>query len=138
MLARVDNVRKWGLFRHPVAPVWGAARLAILGDAAHPALPFMAQGASLALEDAWALPAALAAAPDIAAALEAYQTARQDRARRVVEAANGNAWKYHLSFKPLRLAAHTALRVGGAVAPSRMMRQFDWIYGHDVTGGETL
>ena len=138
MLGRVDTVRKWGLFRHPVAPVWGAGRLAILGDAAHPTLPFMAQGASLALEDAWALSASLATTPDIAAALEAYQTARQDRARRVVEAANGNAWKYHLSFKPLRLAAHTALRMGGAVAPNRMMRQFDWIYGHDVTGGETL
>ncbi|WP_138936414.1 FAD-dependent monooxygenase [Roseovarius arcticus] len=138
LLGRVDTVRKWGLFRHPVAPIWGAGRLAILGDAAHPTLPFMAQGASLALEDAWTLPAALAAAPDIAAALEAYQALRQDRVRRVVGAATGNAWKYHLSFKPLRLAAHTALRLGGAVAPNRMMRQFDWIYGHDVTGGQSL
>jgi salicylate hydroxylase len=138
MLGRVDSVRKWGLFRHPVAPVWGEGRLAVLGDAAHPTLPFMAQGASLALEDAWALPAALAAAPDIAGALVMYQAARHQRARYVVEAANGNAWKYHLSLKPVRLAAHMALRLGGAIAPDRMMRQFDWIYGHDETRGETL
>ena len=51
----------------------------------------------------------------------------------VVEAANGNAWKYHLSFAPARFAAHTALRLGAALAPERMIRQFDWIYGYDVT-----
>lgn len=142
MLARVDSVGKWGLFRHPVAPVWAAGNRAVLGDAAHPTLPFMAQGASLALEDAWVLAACLDAGldagPDMATALARYQAMRAPRAAKVVAAASGNAWKYHLSFRPLRLAAHTALRLGGALAPSRMMRQFDWIYGHDVTGGETL
>ncbi len=138
MLKRVNKVGKWGLFRHPVAPVWCRDRFALLGDAAHPTLPFMAQGASLALEDAWVLGDALAAAPDMGTALADYQVRRADRAARVVDAASGNAWKYHLSFKPLRFAAHTALRLGGSIAPGRMMRQFDWIYGHDVTGGETL
>ncbi|MEI4262980.1 FAD-dependent monooxygenase [Roseovarius sp. D0-M9] len=135
MLARVETVGKWGLFRHPVAPIWGQGRLTVLGDAAHPTLPFMAQGASLALEDAWVLADALATWPDLAASLGAYQSAREGRARRVVEAANGNAWKYHISFKPLRAAAHLSLKLGGAIAPARMMRRFDWIYGHDVTGG---
>ncbi|MFD0857788.1 FAD-dependent monooxygenase [Roseovarius aquimarinus] len=135
MLAQVERVGKWGLFRHPVAPLWGEGRLAILGDAAHPTLPFMAQGASLALEDAWVLAASLHTAPDLASALAAYQSAREDRARAIVEAANGNAWKYHLKFKPLRAAAHAALRLGGAIAPGRMMGRFDWIYGHDVTDG---
>jgi salicylate hydroxylase len=64
-----------------------------------------------------------------------YQARREGRARRVVEAASRNAWKYHLSFPPLRWAAHTALRAGGALAPERMIRQFDWIYAHDVTRG---
>ncbi|WP_281968176.1 FAD-dependent monooxygenase [Roseovarius nanhaiticus] len=135
MLAKVDNVGKWGLFRHPVAPVWGKGRLAVLGDAAHPTLPFMAQGASLAIEDAWVLADALATAPDLSAALNTYQERRAERARKVVEAANGNAWKYHLKFKPLRAAAHLSLKLGGALAPDRMMGQFEWIYGHDVTGG---
>lgn len=138
MLAKVDTVGKWGLFRHPVAPVWAAGNRALLGDAAHPTLPFMAQGASLALEDAWVLAASLTDAPDLATALTRYQATRAPRATKVVEAASGNAWKYHLSFKPLRLAAHVALRMGGAVAPGKMMGQFAWIYDHDVTGGKTL
>jgi salicylate hydroxylase len=138
MLAKVDTVGKWGLFRHPVAPVWAAGNRALLGDAAHPTLPFMAQGASLALEDAWVLAASLADAPDLDSALARYQAVRAPRATRIVEAASGNAWKYHLSFRPLRLAAHAALKLGGAVAPGRMMGQFAWIYDHDVTGGQTL
>ena len=133
MLDRIDSVGKWGLFRHPVAPIWGQGRLAVLGDAAHPTLPFMAQGASLALEDAWVLADALAGATDIAAGLAAYQARRAPRATRTVDAATGNAWKYHISFKPLRAAAHLALMLGGALAPGRMMGQFDWLYGHDVT-----
>ena len=61
--------------------------------------------------------------------------AGQERARasRVVAAANGNAWKYHLPNGPVRAAAHTALRIGSRIAPGMMMRQFDWLYRHDVT-----
>jgi salicylate hydroxylase len=133
MLAAVDTVHLWGLFRHPVARVWHRGGVAILGDAAHPTLPFMAQGACMALEDAWVLADALGRAETFEEGLTRYQARRETRARRVVEAANRNAWKYHLSFPPLRWAAHTALRVGGAVAPERMIRLFDWIYAHDVT-----
>ena len=50
-------------------------------------------------------------------------------------AAGRNARKYHLSFPPLRAAAHTALRLGGRLAPAMMVRQFDWLYRHDVTAG---
>jgi len=133
MLAAVDTVHLWGLFRHPVARVWQRGGVAILGDAAHPTLPFMAQGACMALEDAWVLADALGRAETFQEGLTRYQARREARARRVVEAASRNAWKYHLSFPPLRWAAHTALRAGGAVAPERMIRLFDWIYAHDVT-----
>ncbi|WP_417729521.1 FAD-dependent monooxygenase [Roseovarius sp.] len=133
MLAAVEEVHLWGLFRHPVARVWQRDGLALLGDAAHPTLPFMAQGASMALEDVWVLVDALSGATGLAEGLAAYQARREARVRRVVEAANRNAWKYHLSFPPLRWAAHAALRAGGAFAPDRMMRQFEWLYGHDVT-----
>ena len=133
MLEAVDEVNLWGLFRHPVARVWHAGGLTILGDAAHPTLPFLAQGASMALEDAWVLADALSSEVTIDAALARYQSRREGRTARVVAAASRNAWKYHLSFPPLRWAAHTALRAGGRIAPVRMMRQFDWLYGHDVT-----
>ncbi len=133
MLAQVTDVRLWGLFRHPVAPRWTGEKTAILGDAAHPTLPFLAQGACMGLEDAWALADELARSDGPAAGLAAYQLRRQARASKVIAAATGNAWKYHLSFAPLRFAAHTALRLGGTLMPDRMMHQFDWLYLHDET-----
>jgi 2-polyprenyl-6-methoxyphenol hydroxylase-like FAD-dependent oxidoreductase len=133
LLDRVDQVHLWGLFRHPVAEQWHGDGLAILGDAAHPTLPFLAQGANLAFEDAWTLVDSLVRAGSQAEGLELYQSRRRDRAVRVIEAANGNAWKYHLSFPPLRFAAHTAMRLMGRFMPEKMVRQFDWLYRHDVT-----
>jgi salicylate hydroxylase len=133
LLAKVEEVYLWGLFRHPVAPVWHRGAAAILGDAAHPTLPFLAQGANMALEDAWVLADALAAHDGTEAALAAYQAARRDRCARIVEAASRNARNYHLSFPPLRAAAHAALQLGGWLAPERMLGRFDWLYAHDVT-----
>ena len=132
MLAAVERVHLWGLFRHPVAPEWHRGGAVLLGDAAHPMLPFLAQGASMALEDAWVLCDALNLPGSLQTRLAAYQTRRRDRVVRVTDAASGNAWKYHLSFPPLRGAAHQAIRIGGALMPDRMMGQFNWLYEHDV------
>lgn len=130
---RVEKVHLWGLFRHRVAPVWAKGRVAILGDAAHPTLPFMAQGACMALEDAWVLAQSLAGSGWRPEGLRRYEAIRRTRAERVVEAANKNARNYHLKAAPVRLLAHSALRGLGAVAPSLALRKFDWIYGYDVT-----
>ncbi|MBR9764836.1 MAG: NAD(P)-binding protein [Rhodobacteraceae bacterium] len=142
LLDRVRRVHLWGLHRHEVAPQWTEGATALLGDAAHPTLPFLAQGANLALEDAWVLAEALSASvaqgQGPGAGLRHYQSQRQPRARRAIEAATRNAWKYHLRFPPLRLAAHSALRIAGRVAPQRVVGQFDWLYGLDVTGGQRL
>ncbi|MDU8910590.1 FAD-dependent monooxygenase [Aestuariicoccus sp. MJ-SS9] len=132
LLAQVHDPGLWGLFRHPVARVWQGGRLALLGDAAHPTLPFLAQGANMALEDAWALAACLDA-DGIEAGLPRYQALRRDRVARVIAVANGNAWKYHLRNPLVRGAAHLGLGVLGRVAPGRMLGQFDWLYGYDVT-----
>ncbi|MBN8186184.1 FAD-dependent monooxygenase [Salipiger thiooxidans] len=133
MLASVERVGLWGLFRHPVARSWHGEGVALLGDAAHPTLPFMAQGANMALEDAWTLAACLSADADQARALERYQSRRRNRCERIVSAANGNAWKYHLRNPLVRGVAHRGLGLAGRLMPQRMLRQFDWIYGHDVT-----
>lgn len=129
-LAQVDQVHVWGLFRHQVASRWQDGRLAILGDAAHPTLPFMAQGACMAIEDAWTLAACLDATTDQAAALSRYETLRKPRTTRIVAAANDNARNYHLTG-PRRLAAHAALRLGGRIAPGAILSRFDWIYDFD-------
>lgn len=130
-LDRIERPNLWGLFRHPVAARWQGQGAAILGDAAHPTLPFLAQGANMALEDAWVLADCLArAAPDTA--LPAFQARRQARVHRIVGAANSNARNYHLSGVRRDLA-HFGLRLAGRFAPGRLMDRFDWLYGHDVT-----
>lgn len=133
MLSQVTDVGLWGLFRHPVAATWTGENVAILGDAAHPTLPFMAQGAVMAMEDAWVLADALDKAKDMGEGLKAYQTRRHGRATKVIETASGNAWKYHLSFPPSRFGAHLGLRMISKIAPKKLLQQFDWIYRHDVT-----
>ncbi|NSX56392.1 FAD-dependent monooxygenase [Parasulfitobacter algicola] len=133
LIKKVDVVNLWGLFRHPVAESWHRGHVAILGDAAHPTLPFLAQGANMALEDAWVLAASLDANDEIEHGLAEYQSHRHARVSRVIDAASKNARNYHLRFPPLRWAAHTALRLGGSIAPSAPLRRFDWLYGEDVT-----
>jgi salicylate hydroxylase len=131
-LAQVETLWLWGLFRHPVAERWHRGQAAILGDAAHPTLPFMAQGANMALEDAWSLARMLDATPGLAAGLADWQDARRGRVLRVVEAANRNARNYHLRA-PLAPLAHLVLRASGRIVPDAALRQFGWIYDYDVT-----
>ncbi len=135
-LDRVEDPWLWGLFRHQVAGTWvkpmGQGGVAILGDAAHPTLPFLAQGASMGMEDAWVLAEALATHDSPAAGLAAYQAARKSRTTRIVAAANANARAYHLSGLP-RMIGHTGLRLLGRLSPGSMISRFDWLYGHDVT-----
>lgn len=132
LLERVEKVNIWGLFRHPVADRWHKGPAVILGDAAHPTLPFMAQGAVMALEDAWVLADSLGVAGlEEGAAL--YQARRRTRAARVIEAANGNARNYHYANPLLRLTGHTALRVANRLAPQSVLSRYDWIYDYDVT-----
>lgn len=133
-LAQVDKVFLWGLFRHKVAACWYAGRAVLLGDAAHPTLPFMAQGANMALEDAYVLARELDRARDMETGLAAYQAARRNRVLRVVEAANRNARNYHLRA-PIAPLAHMALRLSQRFLPDAPLRQFGWIYDHDVTEG---
>lgn len=128
LLARVTETRLWGLFRHQVAEHWHGDGLALLGDAAHPTLPFLAQGANLAIEDAWVLAMCL----DRGLGLPAYQVLRRGRVIRAVAAANANAVNYHLGGIR-RVVAHSGLRVVGAVAPRAFLRRMDWLYGRDVT-----
>lgn len=134
ILARVQSTHLWGLFRHPVAETWFGHGLAILGDAAHPTLPFQAQGANLALEDAFVLAACCNEEPALETALARYQSRRRDRAVRAIDTAAANATRYHLSGVR-RLAAHAALRAADKLAPNAYLRRLDWLFGHDVTAG---
>ena len=128
MLEQVQAPNLWALFLRPVASCWQNGRLALLGDAAHPTLPFMAQGACLALEDAWVLGRSFGEQSGVTSALMAYEAARRPRAQKVVAAAGANARNFHLKG-PMRLAGQMALM---ALGP-RLAKRYEWIYDYDPT-----
>lgn len=125
LLARVEKVNLWGLMDHGVTPTWTRGACTVIGDAAHPTLPFLAQGANLALEDAWTVGRHL----DDPVGWDAM---RRPRVTRALAAARGNAARYHLSGIT-RTGAHLALRGINRLAPSMMLRGFGWLYDADVT-----
>lgn len=128
ILEEVTETHLWALFLRPVAQSWQNGRLALLGDAAHPTLPFMAQGACLALEDAWILARSFEDQPGVARALAAYENQRRPRAKQVVAAAGANARNFHLRG-PMRLAAQMALMAVG----TQLTKKYEWIYSYDAT-----
>lgn len=88
LLTACETSRRWALFDRPPLPRWVDGTVALLGDSAHPTLPFLAQGAALAIEDAWAL---ARYAPN----LTAYERTRKPRATALQTWARSNANLYH-------------------------------------------
>jgi salicylate hydroxylase len=126
LVAKSNNWRCWSLYRMPPIERWSNGHATLLGDAAHPVLPFLAQGAVLALEDAVTLAAALADRQStIEISLQNYEHARRPRARRVVKASQRNGRIYHMAGAAA-LARNTTMRLA---PPARVMAGFDWLYG---------
>lgn len=106
-----DALYKWALFDRPPMAQWGRGRVTLLGDACHPTLPFMAQGAAMAIEDAAVLAACLAAMP-VPAALARYEALRRERTAGVQTGSRRNARVFHLSG-PAAWARNRAVRFAG-------------------------
>ena len=129
LLGAVDTWRRWALFALPEGGEWSSGSIALLGDAAHAMLPFVAQGAAMAIEDAAVLAKVLAASSletttDVAAALKRYARLRRPRVARLQRAARSTGRTYHLTG-PLALARDLVIR---AMGPKRMMARQSWIY----------
>jgi salicylate hydroxylase len=114
----------WSLFDAPAGRL-ADGRVALLGDAAHPVLPFLAQGAALAIEDTAALAASLAEGSDLPAAFAAYARQRTERVRLVQKQARRNGRIYHLSG-PAAFARNLVIRRLGAEG---MTERYSWLYG---------
>jgi salicylate hydroxylase len=127
--AIIASAESWGVWTlHDAEPARMAqGRVALLGDAAHPVLPFMAQGAALAIEDAAVLARLLGAADatGLAAALGTYDRLRRPRAARIRETAQRNGRTYHLPG-PLGWARDQVIR---RLDPGGLLTRYDWIYG---------
>ncbi len=130
-LEQVDEVFLWGLHLHDLNARWHKGTTVLIGDAAHPTLPFLGQGANLAIEDAWVLADCLKAdRPEVA--FVRYDRRRRARVARTVKVARANARNYHLGGLR-RAVAHSGLRTVSKLAPGFLLGRFDWLYGEDVT-----
>lgn len=118
--------RKWSLSEVPPLEHWTDGRVTLLGDAAHPPVPFLAQGGVMALEDAATIAGALTAARgDVVAAFGDYEQQRRPRIARVLAASIENGRIYHLSGL-MAAARDMTLRV---MPPRRILARYDWLYG---------
>lgn len=91
-----DQCFRWAMNNRPPVENWSTARVTLLGDAAHPSLPYMAQGGAMAIEDGAVLARALSAAPSVPDALRLYQRNRIGRTSRVVNESSANRAMFHL------------------------------------------
>ena len=120
----VDSLFKWALHDRKPMPRWGKGRVTLLGDACHPTLPFMAQGAAMAIEDASVLAACLANGVDVPSALLRYENLRRSRTARVQRGSRRNASVFHLSGTKAWLRDRVARRM--------QARTVDGLYGYDA------
>jgi salicylate hydroxylase len=125
LLERAAGWRCWSLYRLTGLPSWTSGSIALLGDAAHPVLPYLAQGAALAIEDAIVLAKSLKeSGGDPSRSFPLYEVARRDRARRVARRSERNGKHYHVSGA-LRVARNLMLRHRPG---ERLLSRFDWLY----------
>ena len=123
----------WALFdRHPLSQ-WTDQNVALLGDACHPMLPFLAQGAAMAIEDSYVLAHCLASDNNIAAALKAYQNIRLPRTRVIQLKARKNASLYHMSSPVEQVKLSVLSRLSSFGLSDRVaVNKLDSIYAYNI------
>ncbi len=122
------DTRRWALYDRQPLQRWSQGHVTLLGDAAHAMLPFFAQGAAQAVEDAVVLAACLQGATrdTAAAALQRYESIRHPRASQVQLMSRGREVRNHLPDGPEQQQRDAELAQGDP------LRQSAWLYGHDV------
>ncbi len=125
LVRQPETLDEMGSVRSRAAVDFAHGAVALLGDAAHPMLPFLAQGAAMAIEDAAVAASCLARRPDdAAAALKTYAAVRRARTRKVQRLAARNGTRYHRSVLPAVLRNAAMRAIGG----ERLLRHYDWLY----------
>jgi salicylate hydroxylase len=133
ILNATDQCFLWALFDRKPLKRWSDRNVTLLGDACHPMLPFLAQGAAMAIEDSYALAHCLATDTDTQNALQTYQNLRLPRTRNIQLNARKNAALYHMST-PIEIAKLAVLSglsnvgLSDKIAASKL----DYIYGYNI------
>ncbi|MEO0342251.1 MAG: FAD-dependent monooxygenase [Pseudomonadota bacterium] len=127
----IEHPMMWGLFDHEPLRNWQDGQTVLVGDAAHPLVPFFAQGAAMALEDAVVLANCLSRL-DRAAALERFEKLRKPRTTAVTRAAWGNARLFHFKHPLMRFGRVATMPFLSRVMPSVFERRYSWVYAYDA------
>jgi 2-polyprenyl-6-methoxyphenol hydroxylase-like FAD-dependent oxidoreductase len=123
-LQAAQQWRQWAAADRPPAARWGEGPVSLIGDAAHPVLPYLAQGAVMALEDAVVLGHCVGVEPTLAQALRVYERQRGPRVARLARLSRRQGRLYHLR-DPLRLARNAVM---SAMPGPVFLKQLDWLY----------
>ncbi len=131
LVGLIDVPYKWALLGRDALEHWSVGRVTLLGDSCHPTLPFLAQGANMAIEDGMVLARALDAHDgDIPAALHAYEVARLDRTTRIVRGALDNVSRFH---NPKLADPEGAQQfVDSQFEPAKVSQRYDWLFEYDA------
>ncbi len=133
LIEQADTLFRWALFDREPLEQWNDGHITLVGDACHPMLPFMAQGAVQAIEDGYVLARSLASHDSIDAALASYFSERLNRTARVQKAARTNMNIFHQRSPVGKLATFGSMWAADKIRPDIAETSLDWLYGHDVT-----
>lgn len=133
LIEHAETHYRWALFDRQPLEKWFDGRVALLGDACHPTLPFQAQGAVLAIEDAYLLAKLVSDdAHDLPEALRTYYETRQPRTSKVQAASRGNAKLFHKHTPISRALTYGPMWLAGKIAPAVIRSRQDPFYAYDV------
>jgi salicylate hydroxylase len=133
LIDTTTRINKWALFDRDPLPQWTKGRVSLLGDAAHPMLPFYAQGACQAIEDGYVAAALLSRADgDVAGALAEYERIRQPRTARIQLGARARVVTMHEPSRIGRLWRNLNYWISGLIGAKGKRFDPDWIYAYNV------
>lgn len=127
-----ERYYKWALYDRDPLPQWGAGAITLLGDSAHPMLPYLGQGAAMAIEDGCILARVLQQEQTVEAALRLYEHLRQPRTAQVQLASRARAKEYHLKSPLERLWRDIKLALRRRFGADRTTLRAAWVYDYDV------
>ena len=130
LIRNIDVPYRWALMARPPLNTWTNSLVALLGDASHPTLPFLAQGAAMAIEDGFILGRSLTEVGDVADALKRFEAARIGRTTKIVEKSTENGRRFH--NPELASAAGAAEYVDREWSPERVKERYDWLFEYRV------